>query len=114
MNLISGFSALGFSSSSSPGSTRSAAAVSPRLSVPAPSLGRGAKAAREFEAQLIGSLLESLEKTFAALPGENPMPGADDYNYVGTQSLSEALAAKGGFGIAAMISRHLPAHEGKG
>jgi len=27
--------------------------------------------------------------------------------------IDEALAAKGGFGIAAMISRHLPAHEGK-
>jgi len=75
---------------------------------------RGANAAREFEANLIGSLLESLEKTFAALPGENTIPGADDYNYIGTQALAEGLAARGGFGIAAMISRHLAAHEGKG
>jgi Rod binding domain-containing protein len=114
MNFISGSSTPSFAIPASSVSSSSAAAVSPGLSVPAPSLGRGAKAAREFEAQLIGSLLESLEKTFAALPGENPMPGADDYNYLGTQSLSEALAARGGFGIAAMISRHLPAHEGKG
>jgi Rod binding domain-containing protein len=75
---------------------------------------RGAKAAREFEAQLIGSLLQSMEKTFATLPGEKTLAGADDYNAIGTDALSQALAARGGFGIAAMISRHLNAHEGKG
>jgi Rod binding domain-containing protein len=84
------------------------------LATPTAIPGRGAKAAREFEAHLIGSLLESLEKTFAAVPGESSLPGADDYNYLGTQALAQALAARGGFGIAEMISRHLPAHEGKG
>jgi Rod binding domain-containing protein len=92
----------------------SSAILSPGLASAAKPPGRGAKAAREFEANLIGSLLESMEKTFATLPGENPIPGADDYNYIGTQALAEGLAARGGFGIAAMISRHLPAHEGKG
>jgi len=77
-------------------------------------LGRGARAARAFEANLIGSLLESLEKTFATVPGEDSVPGSDDYNYLGTRALAEGLAARGGFGIAAMISRHLPEHEGKG
>jgi Rod binding domain-containing protein len=76
--------------------------------------GHGAKAAREFEANLIGSLLASMEKSFAALPGDSQLAGADDYNYLGTQALAEGLAAQGGFGIAAMISRHLPAHESKG
>ncbi len=76
--------------------------------------GRGMKAAREFEAQLIGSLLESLEKTFAAIPGEGSMPGADDYSYLASHSIAQALAAQGGFGIAALISCHLPEHEGKG
>jgi len=90
------------------------ATLSPQLATPAAAPGRGAKAAQEFEAHLIGSLLESLEKTFATLPGESAMPGAGDYNYLGTQALAEALAGRGGFGIAAMISRHLPAHEGKG
>jgi len=90
------------------------ATLSPELAAPAVAPGRGAKAAREFEAHLIGSLLESLEKTFAAVPGENPLPGVDDYNYLGTQALAEALAARGGFGIAALISQHLPAHESKG
>jgi Rod binding domain-containing protein len=74
------------------------------LATPAP--GKGQKAAREFEAQLIGTVLESLEKTFAALPGENAMAGEDDYNYLGTQALATALSAGRGFGIARMIEAH--------
>lgn len=73
---------------------------------------RSAHAARDFEASLIGSLLESMEKTFAALPGDSTLPGADDYNYLGSQALAQGLADRGGFGIAAMIAQHLPAHEG--
>jgi len=86
--------------------------VAPSLATPTAAPGRGAKAAREFEAQLIGSLLASLEKTFASVPGQDAMPGSDDYNYLGTRALAEALAEQGGFGIAAMISAHLPPHEG--
>src|SRR5258708_26405280 len=93
-------------------SRQSVATLSPSLATAAKLSAKGAKAAREFEANLIGSLLESMEKTFATLPGEATMPGEDDYNYLGTQALAEGLAARGGFGIAAMISRHLPAHEG--
>jgi Rod binding domain-containing protein len=87
--------------------------VSPDLAVPAKPVGRGLHAAREFEAQLIGSLLESMEKTFATLPGENNMAGADNYGYLGTQALAGAMAEKGGFGIASMIMRQLSLHEGK-
>jgi hypothetical protein len=71
-------------------------------------LGRGEKAAREFEAQLIGTVLESLEKTFATLPGENAMAGQDDYNYLGSEALATGLAAAGGFGIARLIEKSLP------
>ncbi len=92
----------------------SAATQSPFLVTAPPQLGRGAKAAREFEASLIASLLESMEKTFASLPGESTLAGSDDYNYLGIQALAGGLAARGGFGIAAMITRHLPQHEGKG
>jgi hypothetical protein len=84
-------------------------ALSPSAALPppaTPTLGRGPKAAREFEAQLIGSVLESLEKTFAAVPGEDAMAGEDDYNYLGTQALASAIAAGGGFGIAKLISEH--------
>jgi Rod binding domain-containing protein len=94
--------------------------VSSELAAPSVPMSRGAKAAQEFEAQLIGSLLESMEKTFASLPGEDALPGSDNYNYMGTHALAEALAAHGGFGLATLITRHLPApagaagpHEGK-
>lgn len=92
--------------SSSPFSAVSAATVLPPMATPA--LGAGPKAAREFEAQLIGTVLESLEKTFAALPGQDSTAGEDDYNYLGTQALASAMAAGGGFGIAKMIAEHLP------
>jgi hypothetical protein len=65
--------------------------LSPTLATPAKMPGRGPKAAREFEASLIGSLLESMEKTFAALPGENKVSGADDYNYLGTKVRGRAI-----------------------
>ena len=93
-------------------SPSSVATISPQLATASSPPGRGAKAARDFEAHLIGSLLESMEKTFATLPGEDAMPGADDYNYLGTQALAEGVAAHGGFGIATMITKHLPLHEG--
>ena len=78
-----------------------------------PQLTQGAKAARDFEAQLIGNVLESMEKTFAALPGQGSAAGEDDYNYLGTQALASAMAAGGGFGIAKMITEHLitPGHS---
>jgi Rod binding domain-containing protein len=98
MSTISGLS-------SANASFASVATVLPATS--ATTLGRGQKAAREFEAQLIGTVLESMEKTFAALPGQDEVPGQDDYNYLGTQALSSALAAGGGFGIARMIAQHL-------
>jgi Rod binding domain-containing protein len=86
--------------------------ISPQLAAPAAVSARGAKAAREFEAQLIGSLLESMEKTFAAVPGDDSVPGSDNYNFLGTHALAEAIADRGGFGIAAMITRHLPLEQG--
>jgi Rod binding domain-containing protein len=81
--------------------------VSPQLATPGTVAARGAKAAQEFEAQLISSLVQSLEKTFAALPGKDSIAGSDDYSYLGAQALGQALAAAGGFGIGAMIQQHL-------
>jgi Rod binding domain-containing protein len=100
MSTISGFSSSGFSSSGVGGAAMLPSAV-------ALASGRGPKAAREFEAQLIGTVLQSLEKTFATVPGEDAMAGEDDYNYLGTQALASAVAAGGGFGIAGMIAEHL-------
>lgn len=91
----------------------SAPVLPPQVAAPSSTALRGAKAAREFEAQLISNVLESLEQTFAAIPGEDSPAGTDDYNYLGTQALAGALADRGGFGIGALISRYLAGHEGK-
>jgi Rod binding domain-containing protein len=101
MSGISALSPAGFSSGVSGAALLPAATTAP---------GRGQKAAQEFEAQLIGTVLESLEKTFAAVPGKDPIAGADDYNYLGTRALASAIAAGGGFGIADMIMRHMGEH----
>jgi Rod binding domain-containing protein len=77
--------------------------------VPAPT--RAAKAAREFESFLVGSLLDSLEKTFATVPGDTDTPGQDEYSYLGRQALASAVTAAGGLGIAKMIEKHLGAGE---
>jgi Rod binding domain-containing protein len=60
------------------------------------------KAARDFEAVLLGSLLESLQKTFAGTPEDDPS-GSSNYGVMGTQALASAMAARGGIGIARMI-----------
>lgn len=95
----------GFSSSLSLNS------ISMPVNLPMPQLpgeaAKGMKAAREFEAQLIGNLLESMEKTFSGLPGEPSVAGEDNYDYLGTHALATAMADAGGFGIADLIARHL-------
>jgi Rod binding domain-containing protein len=102
---MSGVTDVSFSSSDWSPSVLPATAMLPPVG--APVLGKGPKAAREFEAQLIGTVLASLEKTFATVPGQDAMAGEDDYNYLGTQALASAIAAGGGFGIAKLISEHL-------
>ena len=60
------------------------------------------KAAQDFEAVLLSSLLESLQKSFADTTGESS-PGSDNYAAMGTQALASAISARGGIGIARMI-----------
>src|SRR5271154_5507623 len=91
MSVISAMSSPGWSQSSLSQSSLSHSSLSQAATLPplaTPALGKGPKAAREFEAQLIGGVLQSLEKTFAALPGQDAMAGEDDYNYLGTQALA--------------------------
>lgn len=90
----------------------SLATVSPQLAT-AVNLPRSLGAAREFEASLIASLLESLEKTFASVE-DSQTAGSDNYSYLGTRALASGIAAQGGFGIGALIAPCLAAHEGKG
>jgi Rod binding domain-containing protein len=74
-------------------------------------LGKGEKAAREFEAQLIGSVLEKMEQTFATVPGGEGVAGEDELSSLGSQALATAMAAGGGFGIAHLIAAHLEARR---
>lgn len=81
------------------------------LTIPAPK--PGIKAAREFEASLISSMLESMQKAYISLPGESSLAGSENYSYLATQALGSEIAARGGFGIADMIARYLSSHGGK-
>lgn len=65
------------------------------------------KAARDFEAILLRSLLEPLQKSFSSVTGEPSQVGQDDYQYLGTEALASALASSGGLGIADMITKQL-------
>jgi len=64
------------------------------------------KAARDFEAMLLTPLLDSLQKTFAGNSEEANIPGASDYRQMATAALAQAIAARGGIGIAQLILRH--------
>jgi Rod binding domain-containing protein len=65
------------------------------------------KAAHDFEAFLLTSLLGPLERSFSAVPGEPSMAGADNYQYLGIQALAAGLANSGGIGIADLLLRQL-------
>jgi len=65
------------------------------------------KAARDFEALLLTPVLDSLQKTFAGDSGDAKTPGASDYRQMGSQALAQAIADRGGIGIARLILRHL-------
>lgn len=62
------------------------------------------KAAQDFEAVLLTSLLDSLQKSFAGTADESSA-GSDSYAAMGTQALASAISAHGGIGIAGMILR---------
>jgi Rod binding domain-containing protein len=60
------------------------------------------KAAGDFEAILLSSLLEKLQTTFAGTREDDPS-GSGNYAVMGTQALASAMAARGGIGIARML-----------
>lgn len=82
------------------------AATSRPVSTTHRALGKTEKAAQDFEAVLLGSLLESVEKTFSGFGDDAPL-GSSDYSYMGVQALASGLAANGGIGIARMILKQL-------
>ncbi len=81
-------------------------ANSPHVPTAPRAQGKVEKAAQDFEAVLLGSLLETVEKTFSGF-GEDSCPGSGDYSYMGVQALAAEMAAHGGIGIGRMIVRQL-------
>jgi Rod binding domain-containing protein len=71
------------------------------------------KAARDFESILLGSVFDSLEKTFTWDSDSGPV-GSSAYGTLATKALADTVAASGGIGIARLILRHLPHDEGRG
>ncbi len=69
---------------------------------------RAVKAAHDFEALLLGSLLESMQQGLSGLPGEPEKPaGFGDYGYMANQAIAAAISAGGGVGIAQLLLKHL-------
>jgi Rod binding domain-containing protein len=72
------------------------------------------KAARDFEAMLLTPVLDSLQKTFAGNSEDDNITGASDYRQMATAALAQAIAARGGIGIAQLILRHLQPPKASG
>ena len=69
------------------------------------------KAAREFEAILLGQWLEQARHAFAGVPGENTEensdPAHDQMQSLALQAVAARLSSAGGVGIGTMILKHL-------
>jgi len=72
------------------------------------------KAARDFEALPLTPVLVSLQKTFSGPESATTSVGADDYRQISTQALAQAIADRGGIGIARMVRQHLQAQLASG
>ena len=78
--------------------------------------GRIEKGAKEFESMLLSSWLQQAEQSMATVPGaedEEDSSGRDQMMSLGVQSLSTAMVASGGIGIAGMITKALQARAEK-
>ena len=69
--------------------------------------GKIGQSARQFEAQLLTSVLASLEKSFGSVPGSDESGVGAQYRSLATQSLASAWAEAGGVGIARILTNAL-------
>jgi peptidoglycan hydrolase FlgJ len=65
------------------------------------------KAAQEFEGILISQLLGDFKEGLSPLGGDSAPAGSDTLNSLAIQTLSGALARRGGLGIGPMLIRQL-------
>ena len=64
------------------------------------------KAAQEFEGVLLSTLLEEFQKSSLDASDASQGAGSETLRSLGTQAVAQALAARGGLGIARMIVHH--------
>jgi Rod binding domain-containing protein len=64
------------------------------------------KAAQEFEGVLLTALLEEFQKSSLDPSDASQGAGSETLRSLGTQAVAQALAARGGLGIARMIVHH--------
>jgi Rod binding domain-containing protein len=65
------------------------------------------KAAQEFEGLLITQLLGEFQMGLSSLSGDSPLAGSETLNSLAVQTLSGAMAGRGGFGIGSMLVHQL-------
>jgi len=69
------------------------------------------KATAEFESMLLASWLEQMKQSYGMGGEQDAMPGADSMNALATQSVAQAMAARGGIGLGRMMYERLRATE---
>jgi Rod binding domain-containing protein len=67
------------------------------------------KAAKDFESIFVRQMLKSLEKTTAAGAGAKASPGQSTYGSMVVDTLSDAISAGGGLGLADVIAKSMMA-----
>ncbi len=65
------------------------------------------KAAQDFESILISQLWGDFKSGLSSLTGDAPLAGSDTLNSLAIQTLSSALASRGGLGIGRMLVHQL-------
>ncbi|HET9958839.1 MAG TPA: hypothetical protein VFQ61_30305 [Polyangiaceae bacterium] len=69
------------------------------------------RAARDFEAIFLRTLLKPLENTTRLSTGGQSLPGQSAYGSMVVGALSDSLAASGGLGLAGVIARAMTASD---
>ena len=79
--------------------------VHPAYSTPAsaPERSKVVAAAREFEAMLLTTLLNSLQETIGSVPGKDTDPAAQSYGQFGIEAMASGISAAGGLGISRLL-----------
>jgi len=74
---------------------------------PTPERARILKAAQEFEAMLLATLLNSFQKSMVSLPGGDSDGASESYGQFGVESMAAGISAAGGLGIARLLTSKL-------